>query len=200
MAEPMTDSNTLARSTPRAEPREHILRAALELVAEVGYDRFSMDALAERAHASKATIYRHWSGKAEVVVEAVRCRASSTPYDLPDTGSLRNDLVAFLSTMCDAVTSEDGAFIAGVLRAMQSDPVLAEQMRNQMVDAKSEVTRELVARAVGRGEVPADADAGTLTEVMTAMLLTRNLVLGAPLDDAFVTHLVDEILLPMLAH
>ena len=198
MAE-LTDSDTLARSAPRAEPREHILRAALELVAEVGYDRFSMDALAERAHASKATIYRHWSGKAEVVVEAVRCRASSAPHEVPDTGSLRNDLVAFLSSMCHAVTSEDGAFIAGVLRAMQSDPALAEQMRCQMVDAKSEVTHELVARAVARGEVPADADAETLTEVMTAMLLTRNLVLGAPLDDAFVTHLVDEILLPMLA-
>src|ERR1700692_4839290 len=65
---------------PRAEAREQaILDAALELLMEVGYDRLSMDALAERAHAGKATIYRHWSGKAQIVAEAVRrlkCEAS----------------------------------------------------------------------------------------------------------------------------
>ena len=62
----------------RAEAREQaILDAALELVMEVGYDRLSMDALAERAHAGKATIYRHWSGKAQVVAEAVRRRSAA---------------------------------------------------------------------------------------------------------------------------
>ena len=60
---------------PRAEAREQaILDAALELLKEVGYDRLSIDALAERAHAGKATIYRHWSGKAEIVVDAIRRR------------------------------------------------------------------------------------------------------------------------------
>ena len=76
---------------PRAEAREQaILDAALELLMEVGYDRLSMDALAERAHAGKATIYRHWSGKAQVVAAAVRCMkgpAASQPF--PSTGSLR---------------------------------------------------------------------------------------------------------------
>jgi len=66
------------------ERRHAILEAALELIVEVGYERMSMDALAERAHASKATIYRHWDGKAAIVAEAVQKRqceslAMSTP-------------------------------------------------------------------------------------------------------------------------
>src|SRR5580704_6284092 len=95
-------------SGARAEAREQaILDAALSLVIEVGYDRLSMDALAERAHAGKATIYRHWSGKAEVVAEAIRQRHSAEEL-VADTGSLRGDLLATISSMDASVSSEDG--------------------------------------------------------------------------------------------
>ena len=80
-----------------AARRQAILDAALALLMEVGYDRLSMDALAERARAGKATIYRHWSGKAEVVVEAIRCRKCDDFPAPADTGSLRGDLLASLN-------------------------------------------------------------------------------------------------------
>ena len=200
MADALIDNDTAVRTGPRAAVREHFLAAALELVAEVVYDRFTMDALAERAHASKATIYRHWSGKAEVVVEAISCRSQAVAQLPPDTGSLRGDLMAFLGLMCTTVSEEDGAFMAGILRAMQSDAALAQQMRSQHLESKTAVTQEIIDRGIGRGEVPATAKAETLIEVMTALVLTRNLLVGEPLDDAFITHLVDDVLIPVLGH
>jgi AcrR family transcriptional regulator len=107
---------------PRAEAREQaILDAALELLKEVGYDRLSMDALAERAHAGKATIYRHWSGKAEIVVAALRRLKDGIGEEQVDTGSLRGDLIGELGQMCSHMTSEDAAIVAGVMSAMRSD-------------------------------------------------------------------------------
>lgn len=184
---------------PRSEDREQaILDAALELVVEVGYEGLSMDALAERARASKATIYRHWSGKAEVVAAAVRCRATSMAEEPPDTGSLRGDLLALLTRSCETMSSSDGALVASVLWAMRSDPELAGLVRTQMVEGKREVIEAVVSRAKDRGECPAGTDPSVAGEVMPAMVLSRLLVTGEPLDAAFCTHLVDDVLLPLL--
>src|SRR5277367_6556516 len=103
-------------SGARAMAREQaILDAALSLVMEVGYDRLSMDALAERAHAGKATIYRHWSGKAEVVVEAIRCRKCDEFLAPPDTGSLRGDLLAALNHSRESFSEEDASLLIGLV-------------------------------------------------------------------------------------
>ena len=184
---------------PRSEAREQaILDAALELVVEVGYDRLSMDALAERARASKATIYRHWSGKAEIVAAALRCRAADTFEISPDTGSLRGDLMALLSHSCEALTGEDGALMAAVLWAMRTDGVLAGLMRSHMVDGKRDIIQGVVERAIVRGECPGCTDVAVAAEVLPAMVLSRLLVTGEPLDNSFCTHLVDDVLLPLL--
>ena len=193
---PPTAPHTLGR--PRSESREQaILDAALELVVEVGYDGLSMDALAERARASKATIYRRWSGKAEVVAEAVRCRQCHQ-LALPDTGSLRGDLLAMAGEIGTALASEDGALVAGVLWAARSDPVLAGLMRDQATEGKQAVARHIVDLAVARGEVPATADPRPITEVLPAMIFMRLLITGEPLDGAFFEHVVDDIVLPVL--
>ncbi|MGH9092768.1 MAG: TetR/AcrR family transcriptional regulator [Acidimicrobiales bacterium] len=184
---------------PRSEEREQaILDAALDLVMEVGYDRLSMDALAERARASKATIYRHWSGKAEVVAAALRCRSTAMAEEPPDTGSLRGDLLALLTRSCETLSSSEGALMAAVLWAMRSDPELAALVRGQMVEGKRDVVEAAVARAVDRGECPPGTDPAVAGEVMPAMVLSRMLVTGEPLDDAFCAHLVDDVLLPLL--
>ena len=184
---------------PRSEERgQAILDAALELVAEVGYDGLSMDALAERARASKATIYRHWSGKAEIVAEAVRCRAEETMEIVPDTGSLRGDLLELLTASCQMLAAADGALMAAVLWAMRTDPVLAELMRAHMIDGKRDVVREVVEHAIARGECPAGTSSVSAGEVMPAMVMSRLLVTGEPLDEAFCVHLVDDVMLPLL--
>ena len=172
-----------------------ILDAALELVMEVGYDRLSMDALAERAHASKATIYRRWTGKAQVVAEAIR-RRKSGPHAAADTGSLRQDLLQTLGGMCASLDGDE-ALVAGVMSAMRTDSELAGLMRTHVLDGDSPMD-VVVARAVARGELPPGASGALVDEVAPAVVMLRLVFRGEPLDEAFLVHLVDEIVLPLL--
>lgn len=185
----------------RGEVREEaILRATLELLAEVGYDQLTIDGVAARAHCSKATIYRRWQGKPELVIAAVRRHSAPPPQPAPGTGSLREDLLAALEAMRSSLAGQDTALLLGLMTAMRHDRELAAVVREQVVDNKREVFGAAVARAVARGELPAGADHTLLAEISSAMLLSRQLVTGQPLDAAFAQELVDDVLLPLLRH
>ena len=185
----------------RGEVREEaILRATLELLAEVGYDQLTIDGVAARAHCSKATIYRRWQGKAELVITAVRRHSAPPPQPAPGTGSLREDLLAALEAMRSSLAGQDTALLLGLMTAMRHDQELAAVVREQVIDNKREVFGAAVARAVTRGELPAGADHTLLAEISSAMLLSRQLVTGEPLDAAFAQELVDDVLLPLLRH
>jgi AcrR family transcriptional regulator len=174
-----------------------ICDATLALLLEVGYDRMSMDAVAARAHASKATIYRRWPGKQELVLDAVKARGVVLTV-AEDTGSLRGDLVATYRSAAHGSAADDADLIAGVLRAMRSTPELADCVRTQVVESKCDVARTIVARAVARGELPEETDPLILHEVASALWFHRVLVVGARVDDAFITHVVDDVLMPLL--
>jgi AcrR family transcriptional regulator len=189
----------MAVSGSRGAVREDaILRATLELLAESGYDQLTIDAVAARARCSKATIYRRWPGKAALVSTAVRRHAGQPAAAAPDTGSLRSDLLAALEAMRSSLSGQDAALILGLLSAMHRDPELAGAVREQVLDAKREVFGAVIARAAARGQVRAAADVALLAEISSAVLLSRLLVTGEPLDDAFTQHLVDAVLLPAL--
>jgi AcrR family transcriptional regulator len=175
-----------------------ILRAALELLAESGYDQLTIDAVAARARCSKATIYRRWPGKAALVITAVRRHAGQPAAAVPSTGSLRSDLLTALQGMRSSLSGQDTALILGLLGAMHRDPELADAVREQVLDAKREVFGAVIARATARGEIPAATDGALLAEISSAVLFSRLLVTGEPLDDAFTQHLVDAVLLPAL--
>ena len=174
-----------------------ICDATLALLLEVGYDRMSMDAIAARAHASKATIYRRWPGKQELVLDAVRARGVGLTVAV-DTGSLRGDLVATYRSAVHGSAADDADLIAGVLRAMRTAPELADCVRSQVIESKCDVSRIIVARAVARGELPAETDPLILHEVASALWFHRVLVVGGPVDDAFIAHVVDDVLMPLL--
>ena len=175
-----------------------ILRATLELLAESGYDQLTIDAVAARARCSKATIYRRWPGKAALVSTAVRRHAGQPAAAVPDTGSLRSDLQAALGAMRSSLAGQDAALILGLLTAMHRDPELAGAVREQVLNVKREIFGAVIARAAARGQVPAATDGALLAEISSAVLLSRLLVTGEPLDDAFTQHLVDAVLLPAL--
>ena len=185
----------------RGEVREEaILQVTLELLAEVGYDQLTIDGVAARAHCSKATIYRRWQGKPELVIAAVRRHSAPPPQPAPGTGSLREDLLAALEAMRSSLAGQDTALLLGLMTAMRHDQELAAVVREQVIDNKREVFGAAVARAVARGELPAGADHTLLAEISSAMLLSRQLVTGQPLDAAFAQELVDDVLLPLLHH
>jgi AcrR family transcriptional regulator len=175
-----------------------ICAAALAVLAEVGYDRMSMDAVATRAHASKATIYRRWAGKRELVVEAVNSRHSSVPQP-PDTGSLRGDVIATLRLMWQSIGQEDLDLMVGVLRAMRTAPDLADCVRENLIEEKKKVGMTLVDRAVARGELPPGADPEIFHETAPALVFFRVMVTGGPIDDAYLEHITDDVLVPLLA-
>jgi AcrR family transcriptional regulator len=183
----------------RGHAREQaILDAALDLIGEVGYDRMSMDGLAARAQASKATIYRRWPGKAQVVAEAVRRRACQHVVAPPDTGSMRDDLRAALATKCDTMSGEDGPLLIGLLMAAREDAELAELLHAQIRDGSELLLAELFDRAVARGELPGAPDPTLVRELVPALILQR-LIFGDPLtDDAFISHVIDDFVLPCL--
>jgi AcrR family transcriptional regulator len=174
-----------------------ICDATLALLLEVGYDGMSMDAVAARARASKATIYRRWPGKQELVLDAVRARGVGLTV-AEDTGSLRGDLVATYRSAIHGSAADDADLIAGVLRAMRTTPELADCVRSQVIESKCDVSRVIVARAIARGELPAETDPLILHEVASALWFHRVLVVGGPVDDAFIAHVVDDVLMPLL--
>ncbi len=186
-------------TTSRGETREQeILDTTLDLIAEVGYDRMSMDLLAARARASKATLYRRWPGKAPLVAEAVRRRVCAVTPQAPDTGSLRDDLLAAIRDKRDMLSGQDGPLFVGLMMAAQNDTELASLLREQFGADKAAVGETLLSRAIARGEIPPGANPGLVTEIVSALLMTRLLVMGQPLDDDYVAHVVDDILLPTL--
>jgi AcrR family transcriptional regulator len=195
-----TEATVLPAEAPVGHGRGAlIMQAALDLVGELGYDNVSMDAIAARAHASKATIYRRWDSKAVLVARALSCRDDS-PTATPDTGDLRTDLLLAISTSVQAICDGDLALMTGLLTAMHSDAELARLIREQMVTKKRYAARAFITRAVERGQLPPDVDVKVFDEIAMAMVFTRLFITGEPADEAFITHLVDDILLPVLTH
>jgi AcrR family transcriptional regulator len=195
-ASPAADVVADCSKPSRGDREERILRATFELLGEVGYQGLRFDAVAARARASKATLYRHWSGKAHLVADAVRlCKAPDS--GVPDTGSLRGDLVAILSLMAERMAGEDGPLFAGLVMAMLSDPDFACEMRG-MKESKKLLFEEIRDRAVARGELREDCRVDLVDEIVPGQLFMRRFSDGLPLDKPYVDHLVDDIILPLI--
>jgi len=175
-----------------------ILQAAIDVLAETGYDGMTIDMVAARAKAGKATVYRRWSSKAELVIDAVACMKSADvdPATLPDTGTLRGDLVA----MVKPHRIEDGErklrVMAGVMSMLATDPGLSAAVNEAIVEPRASVNRLFMRRAIERGEIPPDCDVDTLALITPSMVSYRVLVLRKPVDRAFLISLIDGVLLP----
>ncbi len=187
---------------PRVEGdrEDQILEATLELLLDVGYDRLTMDAVARRARASKATLYRRWEDKPSLVVDAM-VRAKHAPHvDGHDTGSLRGDLV---STFCGAhgIGRNDATGMLGsVITALASDPEFARRFREAFIAPKVQVSREIYQRAIDRGEIPADVDIEVIAPALAGILLHRSFVMGLLPDDETVERVIDHVILPAVGH
>ncbi|HVX44226.1 MAG TPA: TetR/AcrR family transcriptional regulator [Mycobacteriales bacterium] len=185
-----------APGTVRSTGRENaIIDAAMSLVGEIGYDRMTMDAVAARARASKATIYRRWNGKAELVAAGLRREFSVAGSEIPNTGSLRGDLLEILLTLRRRMTEQYHGLLVGLLRAMQDDPAVAGLIRAQLAANKENLRQILLRNSAERNETIENID--LIQEVAPAQMMMRILVTGEPVDDAFVVHLIDRVLLPL---
>jgi AcrR family transcriptional regulator len=175
---------------------EELLAVTQDLLVEMGAERLTMDAVARRSGASKATIYRRWPSKTALVVAAAG--ALFTPPEVPDTGDLREDLLA-----CGrAYLQHDGRaaqVLAAVLTASRHDPDLRDASRNALGAPYSGLFDRVLSRAVERGLTSASADVTTLAEVFPAIAYQRVAAQGLRLVDDDVVRIVDGVLLPALA-
>ena len=191
---PIVDS---APETSPWSPREaELLAATLQLLQQHGYERLTVDAVAATAKASKATVYRRWPSKGELVLAAFieGCRQKAV---LPDTGSLRGDLLR-LGEAITAHATEHSATIRAVMVEVSRDPALREAMQHQFLDGRKALIEEVLQHAVDRGEIQAAAISEELWDLLPGYLIFRSIVPNRPLTQTTVQILVDNVLIPSL--
>jgi AcrR family transcriptional regulator len=176
-----------------------ILDAALAGVAEVGYDRLSMDDVASRAGVGKAAIYRRWPSKAVVVADAIaHWRRRLGPVEPPNTGSLRGDIDALVAAAPELndVNSHMIRVVVGVATAAMHDPVLAATLDDLVLSTPRQVVRTVLDQAVARGEIPAGRDLSLIPDALLGLNVLR-VITGRPLDRVYVRRVLEDVILPL---
>ncbi|SDF17860.1 transcriptional regulator, TetR family [Blastococcus aurantiacus] len=183
---------------PRDPSRDGVIRAAiLRLLGEVGYGALTMDAVASEAGVGKATIYRRWRTKEELVVDTV-AELNSVQAELRDTGSIQGDLRALLGAMVGMVNSPAGAATQALLSSMQHQPALAQAFREGPMAVWRSAFDQVWERGEQRGEIDPGLSGSLIAEAIGAPLVQRWLVNGQPVDEAFADAVVDQVALPLL--
>jgi AcrR family transcriptional regulator len=175
-----------------------ILDAALDVLAEEGYDGMTIDMVAARAKAGKATLYRRWPSKTELVLDAVACMKNSTiDYaNLPDTGTLRGDLIAMIKPMSINDNQKKLKVMAGLVSLLARNPELADIANQVIMAPRIELNMYFLRRAIERGEIAADTDVRMIAMISPSMVSYRTLVMQSPVDREFLVRLIDSVVLP----
>lgn len=211
MVDPSATTSAVPAPAQGADPRVHdhrtrprrrgevlrtaILEAALAELADVGYRQLSMERVAERSHTSKASLYRRWPGKIELVMDAVH-HTLPDPASAPDTGSLRGDLLATLRAVAAELAGPAGQAMRGLLSDALSDPEKAAHVRTFSRGRTTRMMRVIVDRAAERGELDAASITARQLEAGHAVLRFHFLTTGT-VPDHIVDEIVDEIILPL---
>jgi AcrR family transcriptional regulator len=191
----MTDHRTLPRRRGDVL-NSAIFEATLDELAEVGYPKLTMERVAARAGASKASVYRRWPSRMELVLDAVHHLAPD-PTDTPDTGSLRGDALAFMRAAAKLLAGPGGEALRGLLGDALADPSRTLELRRHSRGTGHRIMQEIVQRAVARGEINSAAITPLRLDVAQAMLREQFLFHGPPIPDAVIVEIVDETVLPL---
>jgi len=176
-----------------AEADRAILRATVDLLADEGYGGVTMEGVAARAGVGKATVYRRWPTKSALVVDAVSaCRESG--WQPPDTGSAREDLLAFIRGFLHHLrTSDAGRVMPALVTELARNPELAVAFREGFVQPRRARVLEAVRRGVQRGEVRPDVDPELVADAVVALLMHRFLITGMEIDDGLPVRVLDML-------
>ncbi len=173
-----------------------MLAVTLRLLQEHGYERLTVDAVASAAHASKATVYRRWPSKAELVLAAFIegvCQIAAPP----DTGTLRGDLMYLGESIC-AHGDQLASTIRAVLVEASRDLALSDAMQHRFLDQRKAVIQYVMRQAVERGEIAEAAVTDELWDLLPNYLIFRTILPGKPPTLETVRLLVDDVIIPGL--
>jgi AcrR family transcriptional regulator len=185
------------RSRPPGRPRSErahraILQAANELLEKEGFAAVTVEAIAERAGVSKATIYRWWPNRAAVVMDGfLSIVASEVPF--PHTGHAREDIRIHMRRLAEAFSGNLGSTVAALIAEGQADPELAEALRSRWLSVRRMEAREILELGIERGELREDLDPEVAVDVLYGPIYYRMLVGHAPLDEDFANTLADHV-------
>jgi AcrR family transcriptional regulator len=185
-----------AASTPWSPRETELLAVTLQLLQEHGYDRLTVDAVAAKAHASKATVYRRWPSKAELVLAAFieGIRQIAVP---PNTGTLRSDLLRLGELICEQGRQHAGT-IRAVLVEVARNPALDDVMQQQFIEQRKALMNHILQQAADRGEIDRAAINDELWDLLPHYLIFRSIFPGRPPTPQTVQALVDEVMIPSL--
>ena len=177
--------------------RSAVLGATLAELSTAGYSALSLQGIAHRAGVHKTTVYRRWGSRDRLLLEAILER-SSERVPIPDTGSLRGDLLAVATAVIAMITTPE---ITAAIRAFVSEaprePALAVS-GHEFWEARFSLTREVIERAVQRRELPKNANPDLAIEALIGPIYLRLLVTREPLDAEYAGQLVDHVIAGML--
>lgn len=194
----MSEVATARRSRITPEREAELYRAVLDLLREVGYDAVTMDAVAARTRSSKATLYRQWGGKAELVVKAMRSQKPGSIAGI-DTGSLRGDLRAIIGRGDDCVMEQNVALMRALSMAAHQNDDLRQAFKELLVEPEMNEFNRIIRRAVDRGEIsPGNPALDYLVHMLVGAFATRALIDDLPPTQEFLLSYIDAVVLPAL--
>ena len=174
-----------------------IFAATMAELAEIGYAGIAMERVAARARTSKASLYRRWPSRADLVAEAI-LHCGPEPIEPPDTGSLRGDLLSLLQRMADRLDGPFGEALRGVLAETLADPSRTAAARSRMTALGDALMAAIVDRAIARGEIGGPATGPCAGRAANALLLHYYLTHGTPVPGQVLAEIVDDVALPLL--
>jgi AcrR family transcriptional regulator len=195
----MRDTVDASVRRPRMSPERvtEIHGAAMDVLREVGYQDFSMDLVASRARCSKATLYRLWPGKPQLVAAALYATRPGKAEEI-NTGTLRGDLLTMVELLASQAEKDTGLF-AAMSHAVLTDEDLALAVRTTLVEPWLAEMIGVVDRAVERGELPSrPVAADLLPQLLLSVTFMRPLIGGRLADSDYLTRCIDHVLLPAL--
>jgi AcrR family transcriptional regulator len=174
-----------------------IFEATLAELAEVGYTELTMERVASRARASKGSLYRRWSSRAELVVDAMH---HTRPYQVepPDTGNIREDMLGLMRALTTVHDSPSGEATHGLMVEIIRHPELMRAVRIRFIDPTVAMMLEVLRRGAVRGEVRPAALTHRIASVGPSLLRQHALLYGPPIPESVVLEIVDEILMPLV--
>lgn len=183
-----------SRGRPRsAEAEEAILRAAIEILGDVGYASFSIEAVAARAGVGRPTVYRRWPSKLELVVEAVSRMAP--PLKVTDSGDPLADLRSLVTALVADMT---GSATGQAIMALASDPEahaeLTPRLSERLIQPRRAVTASLLQRAASNGQIDPGIDPGMLIDLMVGAATYRWMITGRPVSRQAAGQIIDTVL------
>jgi AcrR family transcriptional regulator len=197
----LTNEAATAEEPRRGRPRdpsrdEAIIEAAIDVLLRDGYDHLSMEGVATAAGVGKATVYRRWGNKAELVIDAM---ATLKPaIGTIDTGSLDGDIELLIAASCSPLTQRLQQVMVSICSALPREPDLLEAFRTRFTEPRIARISEMLERAHNKGELGPHVDIGIAASLVPSLMLQRALMTGQPAGRAYAEQIVGSVLLPVL--